>query len=334
MSILIGNAAKDENNKYTGGKPGDQTSQEVYSRPWYNRPWNVVIRAKDPIVAEALAKNMEDACKNDNLGYDYGVTRIQAMNEAQKVDYHLDKITTPCNCDCSSLVAVCCQAAGVPTKYTLVSNRPFVTSEIEKCLSKSGMFEILKDSKYLNQDAYLKRGDILLNTKSHVAIALGNGSKSSGSTSSSSSTSTSTPRKNLKKGDKGEDVKAMQTKLIAAGYSCGSYGADGSFGPATDAAVRQFQKDMGIEVDGIFGPISTQKLNEKLANPSPSPKTETYTVIAQSGLNMRSGEGTNYPVIRVLPFNAKVNVIEKPSSGWYKVEYSGSTGYASSKWLN
>lgn len=59
--------------------------------------------------------------------------------------------------------------------------------------------------------------------------------------------------RNLKKGCKGEDVKALQILLIGRGYSCGISGADGSFGPATDSAVRKYQKAKGLEVDGVAG---------------------------------------------------------------------------------
>lgn len=57
----------------------------------------------------------------------------------------------------------------------------------------------------------------------------------------------------LKKGCKGEDVRALQILLIGRGFSCGNAGADGSFGSATDAAVRSYQKANGLEVDGVVG---------------------------------------------------------------------------------
>lgn len=57
----------------------------------------------------------------------------------------------------------------------------------------------------------------------------------------------------LQKGCAGEDVRALQILLIGRGYSCGSYGADGDFGGATDAAVRAYQKAKGLEVDGVVG---------------------------------------------------------------------------------
>lgn len=60
----------------------------------------------------------------------------------------------------------------------------------------------------------------------------------------------------LKKGSKGEAVKALQILLIGNGFSCGSYGADGDFGAATEEAVRKYQKAKGLSVDGIVGPAT------------------------------------------------------------------------------
>ena len=64
----------------------------------------------------------------------------------------------------------------------------------------------------------------------------------------------------LKKGAKGNEVKSLQILLIGYGYSCGSSGADGSFGPATDKAVRAYQKAKGLSVDGSCGPKTWAKL--------------------------------------------------------------------------
>ena len=57
----------------------------------------------------------------------------------------------------------------------------------------------------------------------------------------------------LRKGDKGKYVTLAQTELINKGYSCGSTGADGDFGKNTEAAVKAFQKDHGLTVDGVIG---------------------------------------------------------------------------------
>lgn len=62
----------------------------------------------------------------------------------------------------------------------------------------------------------------------------------------------------LKKGAKGETVKAMQTLLMGYGYQMKSesgklYGADGSFGGATERALKTYQSNAGLEADGSCG---------------------------------------------------------------------------------
>ena len=57
----------------------------------------------------------------------------------------------------------------------------------------------------------------------------------------------------IRKGDTGVAVKILQLALVAYEYNIGKYGADGDFGSDTESAVRQFQKNSGIEVDGIVG---------------------------------------------------------------------------------
>ena len=102
---MICHASHDENGYYYGGKAGDQTGTEVCIREWYNRPWNVVLRPVIRKTAWAIADAMEQAAKNENIGYDQN-QRESLYNEAEKVGFDLSKITTPCECDCSSLIAV------------------------------------------------------------------------------------------------------------------------------------------------------------------------------------------------------------------------------------
>lgn len=57
----------------------------------------------------------------------------------------------------------------------------------------------------------------------------------------------------LKRGSKGEYVRMAQTLLVEKGYDIGKCGIDGDFGSATEKAVKAFQKDNGLKVDGIIG---------------------------------------------------------------------------------
>ena len=55
----------------------------------------------------------------------------------------------------------------------------------------------------------------------------------------------------LRQGSSGDTVRTVQTKLKRWGYYGGS--ADGIYGPATERAVRAFQKKNGLTVDGVVG---------------------------------------------------------------------------------
>ena len=57
----------------------------------------------------------------------------------------------------------------------------------------------------------------------------------------------------LRLGSKGEDVRALQILLIGNGYPCGKWGADGDFGIATENAVKEYQRKVGLTADGIAG---------------------------------------------------------------------------------
>ena len=70
----------------------------------------------------------------------------------------------------------------------------------------------------------------------------------------------------LRKGSKGDSVVMLQQKLLSLGYDLGSWGADGSFGNATEKAVKAFQKDAGLTVDGVVGSKTWEALEgQKMA---------------------------------------------------------------------
>ena len=61
-------------------------------------------------------------------------------------------------------------------------------------------------------------------------------------------------------------------------------------------------------------------------------QTETYAVNSNV-LNMRSGPGTNYEVLRQLSKDDLVEVLEKNESGWWKIQHLDITGYVFSSLL-
>lgn len=57
----------------------------------------------------------------------------------------------------------------------------------------------------------------------------------------------------LKLGMTGADVAALQEQLVALGYAVDLANEVGVFGETTDAALKQYQSDMGLVVDGVAG---------------------------------------------------------------------------------
>ena len=49
-------------------------------------------------------------------------------------------------------------------------------------------------------------------------------------------------------------VMHLQSDLTTLGYDVGSSGVDGYYGPDTTEAVKQFQRDYNLTVDGKAGP--------------------------------------------------------------------------------
>ena len=66
----------------------------------------------------------------------------------------------------------------------------------------------------------------------------------------------------LYKGLSGQDVIDLQKKLMELGYSLPKYGADGDFGAETESAVKAFQEDHQLDVDGIVGNNTYAALKE------------------------------------------------------------------------
>ena len=78
--------------------------------------------------------------------------------------------------------------------------------------------------------------------------------------SSSSGSGSSTGYRLLYWGCRGDAVKRLQQALIDAGYKSYVRSADGIYGQWTYDAVRAYQKDVGLSVDGIAGKNTQNKL--------------------------------------------------------------------------
>lgn len=68
------------------------------------------------------------------------------------------------------------------------------------------------------------------------------------------------------------------------------------------------------------------------SNPTPTPTTQTATVI-DGALNLRSGPGTTYSVVTVMPDGATVIITGAQQNGFYPIRYGNLTGYAFAEFL-
>lgn len=174
---MISNCGHDENNRYKGGKAGDQTGQEWAIIPWYSRPWNVVLRYPNESVGKKIAELAEKAAKNNNIGYDQN-ERGTYWNCLRASGYDPSKIAELCEADCSSGAVANIKAVGYLLGIAKFQNLStfLYTGNLRKALENAG-FETLYDEKYLSSDEYLLPGDILLYEGHHVATNLTEGSK-------------------------------------------------------------------------------------------------------------------------------------------------------------
>ena len=325
MAVKIGSARNGENGSATGNKAGDQTGREVSVQNWYlhKKGWRV-FRCKDPAKAELMAQNMQAACDNPNIGYDQW-QRHTLYKAAKLVGFILSRVNTKCETDCSALIRVLLALIGVSVP------EEFRTGNMPGYLLKSGMFVELTGDKYQAKSAYLRRGDILVTrTAGHTVMVLSDGSRAEKNVPPvAAGTPAETPKiyalgeRVLKKGMKGDDVKALQASLNAAGHDCGA--VDGDFGAKTDAAVKAFQGDHALEADGEFGP-------ESLAALRAGKPAQGKTVLVTGGaVNVRAAPNTGARILDVVRKGERLAYQGETSGDWLLVVYKGENAWISGK---
>lgn len=248
MRIGHASISENKNNGRDGrAKAGDQTGKEVCIREFYKKPWAYLLRCKDASKAEKMAQACEWLCKSNLVGYDQS-QRNTLHKELKALNYDYTKLQTPCETDCSAFMTVCAEIAGIFPNYS--SNNAPVTANMVNKFKETGMFDVLTNG--INEEQNLRRGDILVGPpNTHTVMVLDNGVPLHIS-----------KRRTLKKGMKGSDVLLVQQILKKEMYDIGKCGCDGDFGNDTEKAVKQFQSEKGLVVDGIIG-VKTWLMLEK-----------------------------------------------------------------------
>ena len=259
--MRIGHASIDERGKAQGGAAGDQNGKEVCIRNWYEYKggWTYLLRCVDPVIADKMATICEAGCNNPNIGYDQN--QRNSLYSQFKVYGSLGGIKAKCETDCSAFMTVCTIAAGIPIEYG--TNAP-TTKTMKKRFKDTGKFMLLTEAKFLKGTDYLKRGDILVKEGHHTVMVLDNGTKHNASVFALSNPYQE-PLLVVKKGMHGTSVKWVQWYLKNLGYKDEAgkpIVVDGDFGKATEYALKKFQADKGLEVDGKCGSATKKKFKE------------------------------------------------------------------------
>lgn len=338
MAVKIGHASGDERGKISGGKAGDQTGKEVCSRNWYkhSKGWYTAIPT-DPEMLEYIATAAERAVANNNIGYDQSQNRT-LWNDVKDKGYDPAKTTKAVETDCAELGALCAQYALEKTGKKVVVADSYSASLINN-LVKTGYFKKLTADKYTNQDGYLLRGMIqATRTKGHVWIILSNGSKASLKEFYGNNVTTAPEKplafgdRTLRNGSEGEDVAQLQSYLIQLGYDCGSWGADGDFGDATELAVEAFQRDNKLEIDGIVGPMTYAALEAALRDKVVVNAKQVKIIGGNCYVRTEPRTDINNKIGTAHKGDIYTYLGEISEEGWHKIDFKGKQGWVSGKY--
>ena len=225
------------------GKLADGTVAAVQTMPWDYRPWG-------------CGSGNNGSCNNTHIQFEICEDSLNDKSYWEAVYKEACEMT-----------AYLCKMFGIDPKGTTTCNGVTVPTIIDHTGSHAlGLGSNHGDVQHWSR----KYGKTMENVRNDVAALLAE---------DDSAVSTSVADSNLTKGSAGEAVKTMQTMLIACGYSCGATGADGDFGNNTLAAVKAFQKDKGLTVDGIYGPATKTALEKAYASRDTSPVSQSTIAI-------------------------------------------------------
>lgn len=256
---------------------------------------------KTPQGSDNMSNNIIQNIINDAVSFAVGIANDNSHGYSQAVR-SLYNITNPKSYDCSSLCCTAYYYAflknGLTAQANYLKSHCSYTGNMLNMLNVG--FEIVARNQTAH--AQMQKGDLELNVTHHVAMAIDRDNivharSSEGTTNTiddsgneirtqkwylyninhggwthrlrftgkglNLNTSTTTTTKNwIEYGDKGNDVKTLQTKLNKVGYKLE---VDGICGNATVAAIKDFQKKYNLAVDGQAGKNTVTKLNSVIS---------------------------------------------------------------------
>ena len=122
----------------------------------------------------------------------------------------------------------------------------------------------------------------------------------------------------LRRGSRGSSVVILQNRLIEDGYLDGNL--TGYYGSKTERAVRDYQRERNLLVDGVAGAQTLEDMNLDLENVGGEEISIGNGRVTASRLNARQGPGTNYPPVTSIPKGRRVTLYERAPNGWYRID--------------
>ena len=169
--------------------------------------------------------------------------------------------------------------------------------------------------------------------------------------------------RSLKKGSIGSDVKTLQELLNQLAIVTPALEVDGDFGSKTEAAVKAFQKKVGIKQDGIYGDethkalmgavadddegkkaqgeaaeqsqdkhaeLSSSAFDPAMDTPTNDSNLTKVTIVCSSGtVNIRKGNSTAFSRITAVKNGTVFGYIATAANGWHAVLLENEIGWGS-----
>ena len=249
--VTLAHARADERGGSSGGQPGDQTANKEHTRgellfqDWYmsGSGWDCCMRAKPEKIRKQMSENAIRAVRNTKIGYSQG-NRYSLYDAAKPHGFDCSKVDKPVDCDCSLLMTVCANYAGLPIP------KDTRTANMQARYTATKEFKVYTSNKYTKQPDYLKDGDILVRAGHHTVIV-------------ANTLYHMTRELKLTEGLREDDTvlfllsgggsALFEKPLILNELTGSSLETDGIFGPLTDDVLVVFQLNNGLNPDGIMG---------------------------------------------------------------------------------
>lgn len=245
---MIANSGHDENGRYWGGQPGDQTGGEWCVRAWYSCPWDVVLRHPNQAFAADAAELGRHAAANDLIGYNQ-LNRESFWNRLSETGtYDPADIATACDDDCSAGVTAIWKAVGYRHGDSALQalGPDTYTGNLRERFEAAG-FEPLWGGEYTGGASRLMPGDVLLNEGFHTALNLDLGDEAGA----------------WNPGESEEDeMNQGQCEQLGSVYYWANYTEDPTGRGCTGSTPAERIVWLGKKTDDILADLETVKANQ------------------------------------------------------------------------